>query len=345
MYTTVVIFRNLIYGAVAQGANLQRLCAAAGLGPADLHQTDQRVEGLARVTRLWEEILAQTGDEAFGLHHGSQFSGFQGGLVTYLIQNSPTLKDAALAFVTFQAQLSGWFTYRLTWTGVEAVYEITVDPRWVHASPHTARHATEVIMGYKQQMMKVLTGRRVVPLRVELGYASPIPAAEYERVLGCPVRLDQQQTRLFYRKEDFDLPVLAYDQSLHVLFSRLVAEKAKAMDQQLGFSEQVRQILVRDFKGQPPPVEVIAVHLNLSVRSFQRKLSEEGNTYRSVCNGLKKELAVNLLEHTDAKVTVISEVLGYAEPSAFLRAFKNWTHTTPTQLKKGGKDALLHPEP
>jgi hypothetical protein len=217
---------------------------------------------------LWEELLAQTGDEVFGLHHGTQYNAFQGGLVSYPIQNSPTLKDAAQAFITFQAQLSAWFTYQLTWAGAEAVYEIAVDPRWLLASPHTARHASEVIMGYKQQLMKVLTGRCIVPLRAEPGYSSPISTTEYERVLDCPVRLDQEQTRLFYGKEDFDLPVPAYDQLLHVLFGRLLAEKAKEMSQRLGFTQQVRQILVRDFKGQPPPAEVVAVHLNQRVRSF-----------------------------------------------------------------------------
>jgi AraC-like DNA-binding protein len=78
---------------------------------------------------------------------------------------------------------------------------------------------------------------------------------------------------------------------------------------------------------------VIAAHMNMSERSFQRKLSQHGESYRSVGTAIKKDLAFNLLRNTDAKVHSISDVLGYAEPSAFHRAFKTWTKTTPVQKK------------
>jgi AraC-like DNA-binding protein len=74
----------------------------------------------------------------------------------------------------------------------------------------------------------------------------------------------------------------------------------------------------------------------MSERSLQRKLQAERLSYRSLTLNLKKELAYNLLKNSNATVHTISDVLGYTEPSAFHRAFKGWTNSTPME-EKGAK--------
>jgi AraC-like DNA-binding protein len=51
-----------------------------------------------------------------------------------------------------------------------------------------------------------------------------------------------------------------------------------------------------------------------------------------------KEIAVNLLKNSNAKVNTISQLLGYTEPSSFRKAFKSWTDATPVQVKN---DSLM----
>jgi AraC-like DNA-binding protein len=169
---------------------------------------------------------------------------------------------------------------------------------------------------------------------VEFSHPRPGPLAEYERVFRCPVLFGQHQNRLLLRPEDLALPVLRHDQSLYALFNRLLTEKGQEQKARENFTERVRKVLMKDFKGLVPPLEVAAAHLNLSARSFQRKLQLEGSSYRSVAARLKKELALQLLQHANVKVNGIAEVLGYTEPSSFRKAFKGWTQATPVQVKK-----------
>jgi AraC-like DNA-binding protein len=333
MYTTVAILRNFIYAAVAKGVDFQGLCESVGLTPADLHLTEKRVEGLASISRFWEYVVAATGDPFFALHVGEQYNPAIMGLVGYLMQNSPTVKEAILTLQQNQKKVSGWVSYELKASGKGYEISYIIDPLWERASPYTARHANESAMSCTLQIMRMLSGQKFTPLKAEFTYSNLPGILEYQRVLGCPVHFEKAHNKLYFRKTDLELPVLNSDQSLYGQLHRLLTE-GQEPSQPPGFTNQVRNVLMKDFKGQVPPLEVVAAHLHLSTRTFQRKLTIEGTTYRSVGAQLKKELAVSLLQHTDAKVNTIAEVLGYSEPSAFRKAFKEWTNTTPRHLKK-----------
>jgi AraC-like DNA-binding protein len=100
------------------------------------------------------------------------------------------------------------------------------------------------------------------------------------------------------------------------------------------FGDQVKKMISTDFKGQVPPIEVIASRMNMTARSFQRRLQEEGQSYRNISSQLRKEFAMQLLNTSHSKMEEIAEVLGYSEASAFRRAFKTWTDTSPTKMRK-----------
>ena len=92
--------------------------------------------------------------------------------------------------------------------------------------------------------------------------------------------------------------------------------------------------ILSGFKGQMPPIEVLAAHLNTNTRTFQRRLSAEGSSYRIVCSDLRKELALAMMERSDKSITDVAEMLGYADHTSFRRAFKNWTNASPKEIRK-----------
>jgi AraC-like DNA-binding protein len=86
-------------------------------------------------------------------------------------------------------------------------------------------------------------------------------------------------------------------------------------------------VLLSQFGSQIPPVEVVAARMNMSVRTFQRRLAEEKITFRQVTNELRKELALSLMGNGSSRKADIADMLGYADLSSFQRAYKNWTRT------------------
>jgi AraC-like DNA-binding protein len=81
-----------------------------------------------------------------------------------------------------------------------------------------------------------------------------------------------------------------------------------------------------------PNIDGVARSLATSPRTLQRRLLGENTSFRDVVEEVRAELARGYLDQQLALHDVASR-LGYAEVSAFLRAFKRWTGMTPTQFR------------
>jgi AraC-like DNA-binding protein len=74
---------------------------------------------------------------------------------------------------------------------------------------------------------------------------------------------------------------------------------------------------------------------DISTRTFQRRLADEGQTFLKLTDQTRAELANELLTGTDHSLTEIATELGYTESQNFVRAFKRWTGQTPQQFRRG----------
>jgi AraC-like DNA-binding protein len=82
-----------------------------------------------------------------------------------------------------------------------------------------------------------------------------------------------------------------------------------------------------------PSISEIAEMANISVRSFQRKLSSVALTYSDLVDGVRFENAKKLLRDTDAKIIDVALSLGYSEPASFTRAFRRLAGVAPRQYR------------
>jgi AraC-like DNA-binding protein len=83
-----------------------------------------------------------------------------------------------------------------------------------------------------------------------------------------------------------------------------------------------------------PTLPHLAKQLDMSAATLRRQLLQQGHSYRSLKADLKRERAQTLLRETHLPVSEISNRLGYAEPSAFFRAFRGWSGQTPEAWRK-----------
>ena len=74
--------------------------------------------------------------------------------------------------------------------------------------------------------------------------------------------------------------------------------------------------------------------LGTSKRSLQRSLGELGTSHSELLDQLRRERAVQLLD-SGMRVADVATALGFTAPSAFFRAYRRWTGTSP----KGQRDA------
>ncbi len=82
------------------------------------------------------------------------------------------------------------------------------------------------------------------------------------------------------------------------------------------------------FTGHAGEVEVAAI-FSMHPRTLSRRLAAAGTSFRQLVDECSFEIARHLLEFSRQDVAQITAALDYADPSAFTRAFRRWSGTTP----------------
>ncbi len=76
-----------------------------------------------------------------------------------------------------------------------------------------------------------------------------------------------------------------------------------------------------------------AQQLHMSPRTLQRKLALANTTYQHLVENTRKDLALRYIDDPHRTISDITFSLGYSQQSAFTRAFKRWTGTTPSEYR------------
>ena len=81
----------------------------------------------------------------------------------------------------------------------------------------------------------------------------------------------------------------------------------------------------------------IAEALNLSTRTLVRRLQAEGTSFHQIKDQLRKDIALRLLQEDQQPVEDIAALVGFESLTAFHRAFKTWTGSTPLAVRNRGE--------
>lgn len=318
----ISILRDIIYGAVSYGADVHRTCAALGIDPADLSDSERFVD-YKPAAEVWDVVLTQTGNEVLGLQLGEKISPAVLGMIGYLMQSSRTLRDALLSLARFNDLHSTMVKYQIVESGDRTEVHYIPAAVWEQQYPESVRQSIDLAMSALIKFFCTMSAKAVYPWSIELPYAAR-NRSEYERVFRCDVRFNAGRYVLTFRKPDLSFAIPSYDKSLFARFDEILTRKLQQVSAGEKFSDKIAHGILLDFKGNSPPVEVMASYLNMTPRSIQRKLKEEGTTYRAIAARFKKELAAVVLENRKFSVSEVAQLLGYSDSSALRKAMKRW---------------------
>ena len=323
MHAQMPILRDIIYGAAARGADFKKVCEELGLDPRALNDSDKPVP-FKPAAEVWNVVLDHTKDPLLGLHLGEELSPAILGMIGYLMQSSGTLYEAVNMLIKYNELYSTMMKF----SSEEVADQIRVhyDPAtlWQHQYPESARQSIEIAMAGMLKIFKTLSGKKIFPTHVALAYPSR-SFGEYERIFQGVIHFQGKRNTLTFRKSDLLLAVTSYDKSLFAFFNNTLDQKLKSLRKDERFSDRLKKMIINDFKGRPPSIDIAASHFNMTARSLQRKLKEEQRSYRDIAADIKKELAQTILTRTDFRIGEVAEILGYSDSSSFRKAFRKWS--------------------
>jgi len=196
------------------------------------------------------------------------------------------------------------------------------------------RHLNEFFMTLLVFQMRQLTGAHVVPTAAWFAHPKPADVAPLVESLGTKaIDFGKGSNGVAFAAETLATPLPTFDPTLLAIVERVAVEALAVTPPLEKFSLQVRRAVREAMAGSVPELPALAATFRMSERTFQRRLGEEGTSFQKLVDSVREELARLHVAEQKRSLGEIAYLLGYAEHSAFLRAFKRWTGVTPRSYR------------
>jgi AraC-like DNA-binding protein len=245
--------------------------------------------------------------------------------------HSPTLGAAIHKLCRYQDIVCNGTHISLRHLGesVELVIEIT-SPAIVY--PHFVLNSE---LSIYLQMLRMLSGQSLSPEAVHLAYPAPADTREHVRVFApASMQFGTPYSALRLPVTVLALPISTADPQLLALLEPHAAALLARLHELPALPDRVRHELLRLLVQSEPTLEAVAEALSLSPRILQRQLRQNGHSYQQLLDEVRRELAERHLRDHILSIKDIALLLGFAEPSVFIRAFRRWTGQTPGMFRR-----------
>ncbi len=310
------------------GMDGRALARRVGIDPARLGRPEARLP-VDKIRRLWELTAEAVGDPAVGLRVGAAYSPMVSQALGFAQLASPTLRQAVHLLIQYHSVLD---------TNFRPVFEEGPEEGVVRMGTSTLTgdtlpELTDAIVAATVKMSRLMKDDGFAPAWVSFKHGHPANRRSFEDWFRCPVLFSAQRNAVGFTNASLDEPLPHGNLQLALEQERIIRRYMETLsggDTTL----RVREHILRGLQNGAPSEETVARALARSVSSLQRDLRAEGTSYRELLTRIRKDLATELLAEDRLSVAQIAFMIGYADQSAFSRAFKTWTGRTPSRYRQ-----------
>ena len=160
--------------------------------------------------------------------------------------------------------------------------------------------------------------------QVAFAHARNTNRRDFERFFGCPVEFGQNgvvtSDRMTFSNATLAVPLVTEDSYLLATLRPFCDEAGKKRDTARG---TIRLAVENE----------VAKALRLSVRTWSRRLADEGTTFAEIVDCVRHSLALQYLEEPGFSLSQIAWLLGYEQSTSFNHAFRRWTGRSPSEAR------------
>lgn len=326
--------KGLLDFAVAKGASRAKLLERANISAADIDDLDNRIL-LSRYVALMQAGIALLNEPALALQYGEAVRMQELSIVGLICEACETTIE-----VGTQLNRYGRLVFDENTGGDYSMVRLASRPDglWMHITSPTYNTNQLVI---ESEFARLVWNTRTMfaghphlqksPFPLELHFSHPEPSyrSEYDRVFQAPVTFGTDWNALRFDPEFLTLrhpPINRY------VFG-VLSERAEALLRSLESAKttrgQVESLLIPHLHKGEQSIERVAEKLGLSRQTLYRKLKAEGVTFEKLLDELRHKMALHYLDGKKVSVNETAYLVGFSESSAFSRAFRRWTGTSP----------------
>jgi AraC-like DNA-binding protein len=312
----------------ARDLNADELLANVGLSSTLLQMPQARVSA-KHYGALWRSIALALDDEFFGQDSRRMKAG-SFAMLCHCVLGCKNLGQALDRSLRFYGLILDDIAGSLVRDGGEA--RIVLHERAAGANQRVFAHELLLMLLYGVSCW--LIGRRIPILRTEFSYAEPAHSAEYRLMYCADLSFDRPNTIVAFEASYLELPVVQNERSLKEFLRTAPESILLKYKNSSSLTARVRRRLRQFLPGELPDFEGLTDELNMTPATMRRRLHEEGASYQSIKDQLRRDLAISYLSHSSRSVMDIALELGFSERSAFHRAFRKWTGASPGEFRR-----------
>jgi AraC-like DNA-binding protein len=312
------------------GADVDALLRLVGLAPL-IFSNSGNVIPYAALGRLLAEGVRATGCESLGLRVGARTTASAIGLTGLVSLNSPNVR-AALQVIndTLKTSETGGATF-LNTCGDEASFGYTVTAPNVEAVDQIEDGS--VAIAYN--IMRQLCGATWRADRIRLGRRPPRDKTPFLRFFEAPVEFADSCSCFVFDTRILDQPVRDRKPDYIDVLAPLLEKAAAGVS--ADFLATVKLVIRSHIGMGTISRDNVCRALGISARTLSNRLDSYGASYSSLVDEARFETAQSLLMK-GAAIAEIAAQLGFAEQSAFTRAFKVWSGCAPARWRATQRD-------
>jgi AraC-like DNA-binding protein len=289
---------------------------------------------LARYNALFEAAATALKDPAIGLKLGLAVRPADLGPLGLLFTAAATPRAAVARFSALLAALQSGTQASLQQKGELTFWTYRIDDPAIWPR----RQDSEFSMAAICKLLQATAGPVLHPVEAQFEHGAPASTTMHERVFRAPLRFGQPANRLIFANADLDRPNGAADNGLAMILERHIAELLREPDNADDLVHSVRRMISARLGQDKITIEHLAAGLGLSPRTLQRRLGDADTSLRQLLREHRQAMADLHVGGGQQSQASIAEALGYADSTAFWRAFKSWTNTTPSAYRKKKSD-------
>ena len=302
----------------------------ANLDPAVVNQSGTFIS-VEQLLHVVEAAIEESKAEDFGLQLGETIHYQSMDIVGQLIATSATLGEAFGSLMQFKDLIFPYINFGLEFDKNNVVISYSMDSNLV--TQHLATHH-EIIAAGMLSIGKAVLPRMPKLEKICFAHATPSYADVYERVFDAPIEFNCSKNQVYFDKSELELKLLTSYPDYHESLKKMAVEKLKAIASYESLSDKVVSYISGHFGDTSSPLEEVAEKFNMTPRTLQRKLKQEGTSFLRLRDSCRHNRALRELGNPHIEIDSLAELLGFSDTTNFYHAFKRWQGEAPGEYRK-----------
>ena len=321
----------IIKGAEVFGGSQRELLCRSGFDLELLEHVDARIS-LEMENSLWDMAAEFSNDDCFGLHVAELIRPGMFDVLDYVVRTAPNLFVALQRLARYNRLMHDVAEFAIT----ERADGILVEHYFRTSGQTACRHAADFTMAALLVIAEQMSGNPPEVLAASFTHAIPSDPADFKRIFGVTPQFGMPTNSLLFSVKSLSATVPAADPAL----SRIVTGHADQLlialnrDNLGSLTNRVSHLILQNMSSGKLSLANLAKKLCMSERTLQRGLHEEGTSFNTLIDDLRRKSAREFIADQRFALGEVAYLLGFSESGAFHRAFKRWTGQTPMAARQ-----------